>query len=122
MELEVCWSGNSWRQYPQPEIAPPTYYGKLECDGTRVVRASQAGAAEARWTARELVYAVLSNGGWHSVKGVCHRTGLSDRRVRSVLMHGALDGKLERMDGQPARVGLRPIFLYRRRPTTEVAA
>lgn len=118
MELVTVWSGalETAAIKAQQILSGPTYYGKP------VPRASQVGAAEARWTARELVYAVLANGGWHSVKGMCFRTGLSDRRVRSVLMNGAMDGRLERMDGAPARVGLRPIFLYRRRQVAEQAA
>lgn len=115
MELETVWSGNSWRTYPQPEIASPTYYGKPE-------RASQCGAAQLRYSAREMIFAVLSNGGWHSVNGTIARTGLSDRRARFVLMTGARDGTLERMDQAPARLGLRPTYLYRRAQAAEAAA
>lgn len=114
MELETVWCGSTWRSYPQPEVAPRTYYGKPERD-------SQAGAAQLRYSAREMVYAVLANGGWHSVNGIIARTGLSDRRVRHVLMTGAQDGTLERMDGAPVRPGLRPVFLYRRRQAAEAA-
>lgn len=113
-EFYTVWSGNTWREYPQPEVAAPTYYGKPE-------RASQAGAAQQRYSAQELVYAVLANGGWHSVNGMIARTGLSDRRVRFVLMTGARDGTLERMDGAPVRPGLRPVFLYRRKQAAEAA-
>lgn len=106
-EFETVWSGNTWRTYPQPEVAAPTYYGKPE-------RASQCGAAQLRYSAREMVLAVLSSGGWYSVNGMRARTGLSDRRVRFVLMTGARDGLLTRIDQAPARAGLRPTYLYRR--------
>ena len=111
MELETVWSGSTWRTYPQPEVA-------TSHDGPRV---TYTGTAPPTWNGRELVYAVLSNGGWHSVKGVIQRTGLSDRQVRMHLMHGARDGRLERMDGAPVRPGLRPVFLYRRKQAAEAA-
>ena len=106
-EFKTVWSGDTWRTYPQPEMAAPTYYGKPE-------RASQCGAAQLRYSSREMVLAVLSSGGWYSVNGMRARTGLSDRRVRLVLATGARDGLLTRMDQAPARAGLRPTYLYRR--------
>jgi len=107
-QFETVWSGNTWRTYPAPAIATPTYYGKAE-------RANQAGAALTRHSAREMVFAVLSNGGWHSVLGTMARTGLSDRRVRFVLTTAAKDGILERMTGVPTRKQCpTPMFLYRR--------
>ena len=86
------------------------------------IRHSQAGAAMQRYSGREMVYACLSHGGWHSTNGLIARTGLSDRRVRFVLRSGVEDGTLERMDGAPVRQGLRPVFLYRRKQTAEAAA
>ena len=107
-ELVTVWSGNTWRTYPAPTMATPTYYGKAE-------RANQAGAAVTRYSAREMIVAVLSNGGWHSILSTMARTGLSDRRVRFVLTSGTRDGVFERMVGQPVRKQCpTPMFLYRR--------
>jgi len=105
MELVTVWSGDSWRQYPQPVVAEPS--------SAKGGRESQAGAALARYSAREMVYACVDTC-FHSVNGVRARTGLSDRRVRFVLMTGAMDGTLERIEQAPARPGLRPTYLYRR--------
>jgi len=104
-EYEICWSGASWRDYPQPVVAEPS--------SAKGGRESQAGAALARYSAREMVYACVDTC-FHSVNGVRARTGLSDRRVRFVLMTGAMDGTLERITQAPARPGLRPTYLYRR--------
>lgn len=112
-EYVTVWSGASWRQYPQPTIA--------EASDASTERATQAGAAMQRYSARELVYACVAEC-FHSVNGVMARTGLSDRRVRTILMHGAEDGTLERIAQAGARKGLRPRYLYRRRQASEVAA
>ena len=113
MELETVWSGNTWRTYPPPTLAPPTAHAAV---------ARRMGTARDTYSGRTLVYAVLDSGGWHSVKGVIARTGLSDRQVRMHLMFGARDGRLDRMNGAPVRPGLRPVFLYRRRQIQEQAA
>lgn len=113
MDYETVWSGNTWRSYPQPTVATTT---GVVYTGERIDERLQ------QYSGRQLVFACLDNGGWHSVKGVIHRTGLSDRQVRMHLINGAKDGVLERMDGAPARQGLRPIFLYRRRQGAEQAA
>ena len=62
-EYETVWHGAAWRDAPQPVLA------------TADTPRRRYTTTQPTWTGRELVYAVLESGGWHSVKGVIARTG-----------------------------------------------
>lgn len=112
-EFEVCWSGASWRQYPAPVLAASV---------EPRTRKTQAGAAMVRYSSRELVYACVDSV-FCSVNAVKARTGLSDRTVRRILMEGAEDGTLDRIDqGRVGYTGGFPTFLYRKRQAQGVKA
>lgn len=114
-EYIVCWRGDSWREVPQPVMAATTTTQKAK-------RPTQAGQVQARYTARELVYACVDSC-FASVNAVKARTGLSDRTVRRLLMEGAEMGTLERIEqGRVGYKGGYPTFLYRRVRRDQVAA
>lgn len=120
-ELEVCWRGDSWREAPQPIPAPPSP-PRVWTDRIARTRRSQAGHAQRRRDARALVYACVDSC-FCSVNAVMHRTDLSDRTVRRVLMQGVEIGDLERIEqGRVGYAGGYPTYLYRRVQRESVAA
>lgn len=86
-DLQVCWSGASWRDYPQPVTPPPTLAATL---GTRIDERLQKASR------RALVVAALSDR-WQGTSALMHRTGLSDCCVQTWTRRLWQEGRLERI-------------------------
>ena len=104
-DYDPVWSGNTWRSYPQPEIAQPPV--KMEYnESTAYTRVSAALAED-----------------WMSRSALRERAGIDGRVVRAALDRLVADGTAESQivgGKQSGRRGRLQTY-YRRRQTQEAA-